>query len=131
MRSAAQKSTRSLQTFRGRLLKIRIIPRGILRKVYSAIPHKNVSNLCQVPYVFGTCARYCNCDHSLIIHHRYLQFSILEVNMLPPKLQEVRMLCVYTYRVNCVGGSKELKGSFIGHKSYRMLMDYAVSSIKH
>ena len=50
MRSAAQKSAGSLRAFRSRLLIIRIIPRGILRKVYSAIPHKNVSNLCQVPY---------------------------------------------------------------------------------
>ena len=54
MRSAAQKSAGSLRPFRSRLLIIRIIPRGILRKVYSAIPHKNVSNLCQVPYVNRT-----------------------------------------------------------------------------
>ena len=32
-------------------MEVPIIPHGILRKVYSAIPHKNVSNLCQVPYL--------------------------------------------------------------------------------
>ena len=53
MRSAARKSAGSLRAFRGRLLKICIIPRGILRKVYSAIPHKNVTNLCQVPYMIA------------------------------------------------------------------------------
>ena len=51
MRSAVRKSAESLRALRNRLLKIPIIPRSILRKVYSAIPHKNVSNLCQVPYV--------------------------------------------------------------------------------
>ena len=60
MRSAARKSAGSLRAFRGRLLIIRIIPRGILRKVYSAIPHKNVSNLCQVPYVKSTRLRNWN-----------------------------------------------------------------------
>ena len=51
MRSAARKSAGSLGALRGRLLEIPNIPRGILRKVYSAIPHKHVSNFCQVPYV--------------------------------------------------------------------------------
>ncbi len=34
-----------LRTVRGRLKEVHILPRCILRKVYSAIPQKNVSNL--------------------------------------------------------------------------------------
>ena len=73
MRSAAWKSTGSLRAFRGQLLKIRIIPRGILRKVYSAIPHKNVSNLCQVPYyhevvLYSVCSCWDWCCKHLTLH---------------------------------------------------------------
>ena len=66
MRSAARKSAGSLRAFRGWLLKIRIIPRGILRKVYSAIPHKNVRNLCQVPYTTSKGKSYaCSCKPTM------------------------------------------------------------------
>ena len=41
----------SLGALHGRLLKIPGIPCGILQKVYSAIPHNNVSNLCPVSYI--------------------------------------------------------------------------------
>ena len=44
-RNGAWKFTRSLQVLCGQLLKIFIIPCGILQKVYLAISHRKVSNL--------------------------------------------------------------------------------------
>ena len=37
---------------------------------------------------------------------------------------------VLMFRVTCVGGSKKFE-RFIGHNSYRVLLDHAVRSIKH
>ena len=51
MQSIVQKSTCSLQVIRGRLKEFWILPRGVLRNAYSAIPHKNVNNLWQVPHI--------------------------------------------------------------------------------
>ena len=55
MRSAAQnvaqKSMGNLRAPRGWLLKIPIISRSILRKIYLAIPHKIATNLQQVQYI--------------------------------------------------------------------------------
>ena len=85
MRSAALKSTRSLRALRGRLMKIPIILHGILRKVYTAIPHKNVSNLCQVPYMHMHVRTYVPtlCMYECTIHCNYIQSTHIE--------------CVYAY----------------------------------